>query len=298
MAVLGSSDGVQRAIPPRLLIGRSPSCTLRINERHVSGEHATISWTGRHWEIRDLGSRNGTYIDGTRIETGTNVRLLLGSRVAFGDLRTAWTVIDDAAPSIMAIHKTNGHVQSGQSDLLVLPGVEAPEVSIYADSQGWWRIDDNQGSAELVSDQQTVVTTTGEWTVLLPSVPEGTPLVEAQLPFDAIEFRFTVEPEERVRVAIVAHGIEKLLPEREHSLVLLTLARARKSDADLPTDQRGWRDRDELERSLGLHGNSLNVAIHRARQQLSAAGVQGAAGLVEVRPRQRRLGTDRFRIHG
>ena len=298
MAVLNSSDGgTKLTIPPRLLVGRSPSCGLRIDERHVSGEHATISWTGRHWEIRDLGSRNGTYVDGTRIESGHNVRLLLGSRIALGDLRTAWTVSDDSAPSIMAVHRVTGHVQSGHGDLLVLPSIESPEVSIYTDPQGWWRLDDDRGTAEPVDDQQTVVTSSGDWTVLLPSAPEGTPLLEAQLPFDAVEIRFTVDrSEERVKVVISAHGIEKQLPEREHGYVLLTLARARKDDMGLPVDQRGWRDRDELERQLGLHGNSLNVAIHRARQQLSEAGVQGAARLVEVRPRQRRLGTDRFQI--
>ena len=41
---------------------------------------------------------------------------------------------------------------------------------------------------------------------------------------------------------------------------------------------------------------ALNVAIHRARQQLSRAGVGNAAAIVEVRRKQRRLGTDRFQI--
>ena len=262
----------------------------------MSGEHATIAWTGKHWEIRDLGSRNGTYVDGTRIESGRNVRLMLGTQVAFGDLRAGWTVVDDSAPSIMAIHLSTGIVQSGPRDLLVLPSVEAPEVSIYRDADGGWWMDAGQ-TAERLEDQQTISSPSGDWMVLLPSVEEGTPLLDAQLPFDAVELRFAVDRrEERVNVTVFAHGIEKHLAEREHGYVLLTLARARREDAELPVEQRGWRDRETLERMLGMDGNALNVAIHRARQQLSTAGVQGAAKVVEVRPRQRRFGTDRFRI--
>ena len=298
MAVLESVNGdKQRTIPPRLLIGRSPSCGLQLEDRHVSGEHATISWTGKHWEVRDLGSRNGTYIDGTRIESGHNVRLLVGTRLAFGDLRSAWTVVDDDAPSIMAVHADSGLVQSGSNDLLLLPNDERPEASIYADIEGWWWIEDGEQSARKLQHQQTVSTSVGAWTVLLPTVGEGTPLLDAQIPFDAIELRFSVDRcEERVRVSFVAYGIEKHLAEREHGYVLLTLARARLADKELSADQRGWRNRDELERLLRIDSNTLNVAIHRARHQLSAAGVDNAAKLVEVRPRHRRLGTDRVRV--
>jgi len=298
VAVLKSPhDDETRTIPPRLLVGRSPACGLQLNDRHVSGEHATISWTGKSWDVRDLGSRNGTYVDGARIEVGQNVRLIVGTRVAFGDSRNAWTIVDDSAPSIMAIHRTSGRVQGGQSDLLVLPNPDRPEVSIYSDAQGWWWKDSGDTEAESVEDRATVETSDGEWTILLPSVPEGTPLMEAQLSLDTVELVFRVSKnEERVEIFIVAQGVEKQLPPREHGYILLTLARARQEDAHLPVDQRGWRDRDDLERMLSLDSNALNVAIHRARQQMSAAGIQGAARLVEVRPRQRRIGIDRFRI--
>ena len=298
VAVLVSSQsGERRTIPPRLLIGRSPACGLKLDERHVSGEHATIAWTGHDWEVRDLGSRNGTFVDGVRIESGQNVRLLTGTKLAFGDLRTAWTIADNVEPSIMAVHHKTRQFAAGQNDLLVLPKIECPEVSIYADSVGRWWMDDGTGSAECVQDQETITTSEGDWTVLLPSVPEGTPIIDGQLPFDALEFRFEVSRcEERVRMTVSAYGIEKQLSEREHGYLILTLARARQEDAGLPVDQRGWRSKDVLERKLRLDGNALNVGIHRARQQLSEAGIQGAAGLVEVRPRQRRLGTDRFTI--
>ena len=130
MASLKSpKDDAIRPIPPRLLIGRSAACGLQLSSRHVSSEHAAIKWTGGHWEVRDLGSRNGTFVDGTRIDTGQSVRIVEGTRIAFAETATVWTVVDDAPPSIMAIHRETGHVHDGHRDLLLLPTAENPEVS-------------------------------------------------------------------------------------------------------------------------------------------------------------------------
>ena len=91
-------------------------------------------------------------------------------------------------------------------------------------------------------------------------------------------------------------GIETVLERREHGYFLLTLARCRREDASLPLDERGWRDMAQLSKMLRLDRNALNVATHRARQQLASAGLEGAAGVVETRRGQRRLGTERFEL--
>ena len=298
MGVLQSVSGDNNTlIPPRLLVGRSPSCGLRLSDPHVSSEHAIIVWSGKYWELRDLGSSNGTFVDGGRIEIGFRVRLSNGSRIAFGDRDAQWTVVDDGPPGVMAVHQPTGLIQGGTHDLLVLPNADQPEISIYTDVDGQWRADGSGQDVRPLEDQDTIATSVGDWTVLLPMVPERTPLLETRMPFESIALRFQVaRNEESVAITIVGPGIEKSLPEREHGYVLLTLARARREDENLPIDQRGWRDRDELQRMLAIDTNGLNVAIHRARQQMSAAGVQRAARLVEVRTRERRLGTDRIQI--
>ncbi len=50
-------------------IGRSRNCTLTIDENLVSREHAIIFFdaTTNRWCISDLGSKNGTYVDGRRV---------------------------------------------------------------------------------------------------------------------------------------------------------------------------------------------------------------------------------------
>ena len=297
MAILQSlSDGSQHPVAARMLIGRSAACGLRLDDRHVSGEHATLCWTGGHWEIRDLGSRNGTYVDGARLNAGQSARLIVGSRVAFGDPDRTYELVDEEPPSVMAFHSELPKVEIGQNDLLVLPNSEHPEVSLYADARGWW-LDNGDGQPIPFDGQSPVHTSQGMWQVELPAVSEGTPLMQLQLSVDTIELQFDVSrDEERVHITVVGRGVDVPLPPREHGYVLLTLARARQQDAALPTNDRGWRDRNDLERMLALDSNALNVAIHRARQQLSAVGVQGAARVVEVRRKQRRLGVERFRI--
>ena len=85
----------------RLLVERSPSCGLRVSDPHASGEHATVTWTGWHWEIKDLGSRNGTYVDGTKLDPGVAVKLTAGSRIAFGDPERDWEMATDDPPNLI-----------------------------------------------------------------------------------------------------------------------------------------------------------------------------------------------------
>jgi EAL domain-containing protein (putative c-di-GMP-specific phosphodiesterase class I) len=49
-------------------IGRSSSAHYCINSRHVSKEHAQIICVGDEIRIRDLGSTNGTFVNGQRIQ--------------------------------------------------------------------------------------------------------------------------------------------------------------------------------------------------------------------------------------
>jgi transcriptional regulator with GAF, ATPase, and Fis domain len=53
--------------PSRPLMGQSPSCDLRLSDPEVSRRHAALDVIGRRLRITDLGSTNGTYVDGVAI---------------------------------------------------------------------------------------------------------------------------------------------------------------------------------------------------------------------------------------
>jgi hypothetical protein len=65
-------------------VGRAPANDLVISAAEVSREHARLRRHGDSLEVRDLGSRNGTWVNGVRISTH---RARSGDEIAFGTLR-------------------------------------------------------------------------------------------------------------------------------------------------------------------------------------------------------------------
>lgn len=63
-------------------IGRRPESTLQLADPNVSRNHAEIRPHGNGWVVVDLGSTNGTRVNGTRISSH---ELTEGDEVAFGN---------------------------------------------------------------------------------------------------------------------------------------------------------------------------------------------------------------------
>jgi len=66
-----------------LTIGRQADCGLVIEDPSVSRRHAAIEWAGEGHTIRDLGSRNGTWLRGERIGEAP-VQLAHGDEITLG----------------------------------------------------------------------------------------------------------------------------------------------------------------------------------------------------------------------
>ncbi len=76
-----------REIPvkgPKFFIGRAEDCHLRPASDQVSRHHCVILVTSDDVSIRDLGSRNGTFVNGKQISP--QCRLRPGDRVVVGQL--------------------------------------------------------------------------------------------------------------------------------------------------------------------------------------------------------------------
>lgn len=79
----GADSGVARASDgPELSIGKGPGNHLVLSDPAVSRHHCTIFITPRGLAVRDLGSTNGTKVDGVRVETAY---LRARSMISIGD---------------------------------------------------------------------------------------------------------------------------------------------------------------------------------------------------------------------
>src|SRR4051812_42398476 len=85
-----TTRGVHLRLPAQTLIGRGRTCHVRIDAPYVSTEHAALRWTGEGWELRDLASRNGTFVGDHRLDIGQRVRIAPGVPIRFGRSTEIW----------------------------------------------------------------------------------------------------------------------------------------------------------------------------------------------------------------
>jgi hypothetical protein len=82
------SRRLQPLVLPRgdraFVIGRSPQCDFTLPDTTVSWRHAELRWTAGVWMLTDLGSTNGTHVNGWRAGPGFAIRP--GDRVRFGTI--------------------------------------------------------------------------------------------------------------------------------------------------------------------------------------------------------------------
>jgi ABC transport system ATP-binding/permease protein len=91
-------EGKQTGLPlahEEYALGRAEANSIRLTDRNVSRQHATLSKNAQGWVIRDLDSYNGTYVNGVRVNGEQHLRH--GDLVQLGDYRIE--LVDEALTS-------------------------------------------------------------------------------------------------------------------------------------------------------------------------------------------------------
>lgn len=81
---------------PRVVVGRSRSCEIRLKEDTVSRLHAAFVWRGQDLILEDLGSSNGTFVNGQRV-TGPQA-VTANDSIRFGSLRATLEATNGDGP--------------------------------------------------------------------------------------------------------------------------------------------------------------------------------------------------------
>jgi hypothetical protein len=294
-----TGEGRSCALAAHCLVGRASTCTLRLDDAWVSSEHASVSWRDERWEVRDLGSRNGTFVNGTQIPRGGVVVLAAGDEIAFGDLASCYRLVDASPPVATVRRLDTGETVPAQGNMLVLPSEDAPLLCVIEDVDGNWAAE-SQGELRAVQDGEIVTVAGVPYMLHLPVQHESTlTMRDRMLRVKDVELRFRVSrDEEHVELLLTARGAVRQVPPRAHHYTFLTLARQRLRDAGTttPAPLAGWLRVDELCRMLAVDQNRLNVDICRIRRDVAGLAVYDAAGVIERQRGQVRVGTAKIII--
>ncbi len=85
---------VSLAAGAEVVLGRDPACTVPLPAEDVSRRHARIAPDGDGHAVTDLGSTNGTWVNGVQVETR---RLAAGDRIRVGAFVVAYVAVGDPA---------------------------------------------------------------------------------------------------------------------------------------------------------------------------------------------------------
>lgn len=79
-----------------VVIGRHTNCDIAVMDEIVSAQHARLTYHHNQWWLDDLGSTNGTFLNGTKLTTPTVV--ITGDEFKCGNAEFAIRVDQDENP--------------------------------------------------------------------------------------------------------------------------------------------------------------------------------------------------------
>jgi pSer/pThr/pTyr-binding forkhead associated (FHA) protein/predicted Ser/Thr protein kinase len=159
-------------------IGRHFACQIQISHEQVSSQHAQLHWENGELFVEDLGSSNGTFVRGRRLEPHARVPLTLGEKIFVGPIPVVlgrafrratlqgpagFFSIDDGMPA-----------RAGRDDskcvvLLQDPGVSGVHASLKIERGRFWVRDEVSNNGTYIDQTRAA---SGMWT----DVPAGSSL--------------------------------------------------------------------------------------------------------------------------
>ena len=85
-AILTGPSGVTQLGQMGVTLGRTPENQVVVNDNKASSRHAEIRPSGQGYTIADLGSTNGTFVNGQRLEANMPRMLMPGDTIRIGDM--------------------------------------------------------------------------------------------------------------------------------------------------------------------------------------------------------------------
>jgi serine phosphatase RsbU (regulator of sigma subunit) len=136
-------DGQATACPitvDETVIGRHPECQLHINSNMVSRKHARVLRSGEDFVLEDMGSGNGTWVNGKKIEGPTELKH--DDRIKLGPILLRFENPQAAKPAA--------------------PPAAAPAARAAQPAASLGTIDDLGGKVDVATEEEDTATVTGQ----------------------------------------------------------------------------------------------------------------------------------------
>ena len=106
-----SGAAVIRSLAPDgvLRIGRAGDCDLVLEHPSVSRAHVELRGEAGAWRLHDLGSKNGSFIDGHATSDAVLDRTCW---LRFGDVHCEFAVLDEVQAAVLDARQQSRHAQS------------------------------------------------------------------------------------------------------------------------------------------------------------------------------------------
>ncbi len=282
-------------------VGRAPDNDVVVADPEVSAYHLVLDWDGDRLRAHDLGSTNGTFVDGGKVqgtvEVGDGAVIRLGTRIRLGIALALGSTV--TGPSLWLWNRDTGRchaLASGEADLAGLlerePLAEGPWTVVVDGEAVSVRGPEEQLA---LAANEPVVIGGAHLQLVDRQVALGDTAAAGEDPF----WRVRVEVDGRAgpTATVFAPGRRERGEIRAANRVVvlhllaeqaMTDARAETAEADF-----GWVDDEHIMR--GVWGRAwsskgpaaFQVLVHRLRKDLARLGLAG--GIVEKRSGNTRL---------
>lgn len=275
-----------------LYVGRGPENDVVLTEQTVSSNHASAWLEGGQVWLKDLGSRNGTFVNDERIQgatpvhPGDNIRLgpemelrVHGEGAAMGP-PMALLVEDVTSQVRFPVRSDRFHIGGGPNDHLPIEGAPAAAATLLIYADGECYLGEEEGEERPLEPGDTFEVA-GRTLKLLALAPSYTATIEAEPSRYPYTLKVTLDgvsgPEAFLRDgrADVTHRVDA----ENRAILLYVLGKQWLDDRKegKPRTERGWCSDADV--SVGIWGrrgtsdaNALHVLTHRLRKELKKAG--------------------------
>lgn len=133
-ALQEASSGTIHLLGEFALIGRGDGASVRLSDQSISRQHATIRFEAGFYRVFDIGSANGTYVNGAAL-TGSRV-LREGDRLQFGAVEFTFR-LQETPP---AVEYPAAFERTEIAQLAPAPVRSTPVILMVADLKGFTRL--------------------------------------------------------------------------------------------------------------------------------------------------------------